>query len=187
MISPLERVVAALAVGLAILLGSGLDSRVEAQSARARTEPGLSRLTPTIYVAGQIGPDDLARLRSRVDIRTVIALRPDGEAAGQPSSEQMAAEARKQELDFAYVPTPNGAIPATVVARFEAAMSSSSQPVLLYCRSGSRAARVWALSEASRPGGMDAPTILAAVRAAGLSADAEKAEIEQRIAARKPQ
>lgn len=189
MASPLKAFVVALAVGAAIPLAYAAKSHfdtMQAEQADHAFDSSYKRLAPGVYVTAQIKPDDLVRFRDRVEIKSVIDLRPDGESADQTPSAQMAAEARKSELGFSYVPTPHGRVPNAVVTQFDAAMAKSQKPVLIYCRSGSRAARVWALSEASRSGGLDAAVILAAVRAAGLSADAERVEIEQRIAARKP-
>ena len=44
-------------------------------------------------------------------------------------------------------------------------------PVLIYCRSGKRAARTWALVEAQRVNGMSTDEIIRAVRAAGQEAN----------------
>ena len=72
----------------------------------------------------------------------------------------------------------------TAVDRFGQVLGTSQKPVLLYCRSGSRAARTWALAEAARPGGLDEQAILQAVEQAGLDASDLQADIARRIAAR---
>ena len=89
-------------------------------------------------------------------------------------------------MTFAYVPTPHGAIPDVIVDGLARALADVPQPVVLYCRSGNRAARVWALAEASRPSGADAKGIAGSVRAAGQKVDDLMPQIEARIAARKP-
>lgn len=190
MISPLKAFGIAVLIGAAISLGMAWYQRPITDTAAATSDaqaPKYSRLAPGVYVTSQIGPADVARYRAHAEVKAIVDLRPDGEIANQPSAEAVGAEARKQGMRFAYVPTPHGPIPDAVVAQFSEAMTKSSEPVLLYCRSGSRAARVWALAEASKPGGLDAPAILKAVSAAGLSAEGERADIEKRIAARSPQ
>jgi uncharacterized protein (TIGR01244 family) len=87
-------------------------------------------------------------------------------------------------LTFAYVPVPHGDIPGQAVDALGQSLASAGKPVLLYCRSGKRAARTWALSEASRADGLDAVAIQAAVRSAGQSADDLAESIAARIAAR---
>jgi len=96
----------------------------------------------------------------------------------------MAAAAQKAGLAFSYTPTPHGAVPGVTVDQFARALSESARPTLLYCRSGKRATRVWALSEASRLGGLDADAILRAAAAIGLSAEDVKADIDARIGRR---
>jgi uncharacterized protein (TIGR01244 family) len=113
-------------------------------------------------------------------------MRPDGEAAGQPGSAEMASAANTQHVQFAYVPVPHGDIPDAVVDSLANAMASRPGPVLLYCRSGRRAARSWALVESSRPAGMRVDEILAAVRASGQDAGDLRARLDKRILARRP-
>ena len=143
----------------------------------------VSQLTERFAVAGQITPDQLADLKAR-GYTTIISLRPDGEGADQPSSEQMQAAARSNSMSFAYVPVTPGAIPDSAVDALNKATADTSGKVLMYCRSGSRAARTWGLVEASRPDGADAQAIMAAVKASGQSADDLREAISQRVSAR---
>lgn len=147
------------------------------------TSAGPAVLTQGIHVRDQLRLADVSRLGQQ-GYRTIIDLRPDGEAKDQPPSTAVAEAAAKAGLKFAYVPTPNGNIPDSVVADLTRALTGTEGPVLLYCRSGSRAARVWALAEASRPGGGDAAAIAQAVKAAGQKVDDLMPRITTRIAAR---
>jgi uncharacterized protein (TIGR01244 family) len=142
-------------------------------------------LTEGIQISEQIGPDQLDALR-RQGFRTVIDLRPDGEAPGQPSAAAMAQAARQAGLEFGYVPTPHGDVPPAVPEALARLLAESPQPVLLYCRSGARAVRAWALMEAARSGGLDAARIAQQARAVGKPVDDLQSQIEQRVAARKP-
>ena len=114
----------------------------------------------------------------------MVDLRPDGEEPGQPSAQDMRLAATKAGLAFAYVPVPHGDIPEASVAALQAFLASQSGPVLLYCRSGRRAARTWALVEAARPGGMPTDAIMAAVQGAGQNAEDLRGRIEAAVAAR---
>lgn len=136
-----------------------------------------------IHVRDQISIADVSGL-DRSGYRMLIDLRPDGEARDQPASDAVALAAAKAGVRFAYVPTPNGDIPDSVVQQLSKALEGAEGPVLLYCRSGSRAARVWALAEASRPGGADATAIADSVRRAGQKVDDLMPRIAARIAAR---
>ena len=142
-----------------------------------------AKLTQSIHVREQVPLADVPGLSVK-GYRTIIDLRPDGEERDQPASAAVAQAAAGAGLRFAYVPTPRGAIPDAVVADFARALDGAEGPVLLYCRSGSRAARVWALAEAARPGGGDAAAIAGAVKAAGQEVDDLMPRIAARIAAR---
>lgn len=142
-------------------------------------------LRPNVGVTEQLQPKSMRGVANR-RFHTVIDLRPDGEAADQPSSAEMARAASAEGLKFVYIPVPHGRIPDDAVNKLQAALGNGEQNVLMYCRSGRRAARTWALVEASRAGGAGATEIMQAVREAGQSADDLRGDIEQRIA-RRPQ
>lgn len=163
-------------VGLALAAGAyaGTDVAVHAK---------ITPLTERFSVSGQVGPGQLADLKAR-GYTTIISLRPDGEGPDQPSAAQMSDAARSNGMGFAYVPVAPGAIADSAVVALRQALAANSGKVLLYCRSGSRAARTWSLFEASRPGGADADAILAMVKASGQSADDLRAAIADRVSAR---
>ncbi len=142
-------------------------------------------LMANVWISGQIEPQQLAGLAAQ-GFRRVVDLRPDGEVAGQPTAAQVEQAARAAGVDFTYVPVAHGAIaPASVQALGQAlAAVSGEQKVLLYCASGRRAARTWALAEAAREGGPDAQTIIAALQRLTLPVDDLEGEIAARIAAR---
>lgn len=174
-----------------VLLGAGgvlvaaavAHHRAEAvESASVRT-PDLHRLTGEIWVTAQISPAQLEAIHDR-GIAGVIDLRPDGEVAGQPSSVVVGRAAETLGMRFRYAPVPHGDISPAVVDQLADDLAVSPRPLLLYCHSGRRAARTWALAEASRAGGMDAKAIEAAVRGAGQSADDLQSEIVRRVEAR---
>ena len=144
----------------------------------------LNKLTQDISVAGQIKQEALSKLKAG-GFATVIDLRPDGEASDQPTSKEMASVAQANNLKFYYVPVPHGDIPEQAVQQLAAALRDAPKPILMYCRSGKRAARTWSLVEASRPDGMDANSIMVAVREVGQSANDLNQDIIQRISQRK--
>ena len=141
-------------------------------------------LAPGIAISEQLLPSAMSVAQE--SFTTVIDMRPDGEAAGQPTSAEMAAAAKAQRLQFAYVPVPHGDIPDAVVDSLSKALAAQTGPVLLYCRSGRRAARSWSLVEASRRGGMSVEEIITAVKTSGQDAGDLRARLQQRFLARKP-
>ena len=175
----------------AVLLGAGgvlvaagvIHHRAEAVEAASAQKPDLHRLTGDIWVTAQIAPAQLKAIHDR-GIAGVIDLRPDGEVAGQPSSAAVGRTAAALGLQFRYVPVPHGDIPSAVVDQLASDLAATPRPLLLYCHSGRRAARTWALAEASRVDGMDAKAIEVAVHGAGQSADDLQSEIARRVEAR---
>ena len=175
----------ALLVGILFVLGSAAYSKLAVANAAetVRVASAVKQLTSAISVSEQLTPDQLKGV-NHSGFTTVIDLRPDGEVAGQPDAAAMEAEAKANGLAFVYVPVPHGDIPDSAVEALGKALDAHRGPVLMYCRSGKRAARTWSLVEASRSGGMQANEILEAVKASGQSADDLRPAIEARIAKR---
>jgi len=96
----------------------------------------------------------------------------------------MQAAARNWGLGFHYIPVPHESIPAEDVVALGKALNPEVLPACLYCRTGRRAVRLYALVQASRSGGPNANEILEMVKNAGFSAEDLKDEIAQRIAHR---
>jgi len=163
---------------LSIMLGAFVTC------AAAQQPLQISRLTGTVQVSGQILPEHMQALKQQ-GIRTVIDMRPDGEAADVPPSSVMAQAAQQAGLQFNYVPVPLGSsVPPAAADALAQLLARAPQPVLLYCRSGMRVTRAWALAEAARPGGLDAAAILQHARDAGRPVDELGEQIAQRIAMR---
>lgn len=159
-----------IALGAAGVLAAAAWNR-HVDVANAEAAAPAKHLAPSLDLAAQLPLTAVAPLRSR-GYTTVIDLRPDGEAPDQPTSREIAAAAKAAGLHFHYVPVPHGEIPeAAVVALREALNASPPGPVLIYCRSGRRAARTWALVESERPAGLTTDAIITAVREAGQEAD----------------
>ena len=154
-------------IALALFLNAPAEPR---QAASPRTPVVLQALSEGLFVAPQIDPWDMDEVMGR-GIRTVIDLRPDGEAEGQPDSALIGQLARNRTMRFAYVPIPHGEVPDAVVDRLAAVLAQNPGPILLYCRSGKRAARTWALAEAARPDGLSPEAIEARVIAVGQPID----------------
>jgi uncharacterized protein (TIGR01244 family) len=141
------------------------------------------RFDSDIYVTEQINESDVAEIR-KGSFATIIDMRPDGEASDQVPSATVERSAGVNHLRFFYVPVPHGTIPNSAVVALSDAISKSPRPILVYCRSGRRAARTLSLFEASRMDGPDSATILGMVRSVGQSADDLSGEINERIAHR---
>ena len=142
------------------------------------------RLTDDVSVSGQITVAKVKALREQ-GFRTIVNMRPDDESPDQAKYTQMQGAATEAGLGYGYIPLKKGnAIPSTAVEALGSVLNRMPKPVLLYAETPERPAKVWALAEASRPGGLDAAAIQQAVKSAGQSADDLASQISARIAAR---
>ena len=90
-----------------------------------------------VAVGGQITPEESAEVAA-LGFKSVICNRPDGEEAGQPSYEAVAAAAQAAGLETRYIPIIHGQAGQPEVEAFAKAMSEMPTPVFAYCRSGAR-------------------------------------------------
>jgi sulfide:quinone oxidoreductase len=120
-------------------------------------------LTAGLSVSPQILPEDMRAVRD-AGFRAILCNRPDGEAADQPTFEEIADAAEKVGLQAAYLPVVAGRVLDEDAAAFDKALTELPGPVLAYCRTGTRSATLWSLSQANQRSVAD---ILAATKAAG--------------------
>jgi len=109
----------------------------------------IQKIDDRLAISPQIAVDDLPKLAAE-GYRAVICNRPDGEGGDQPTFEEIERAARENGLEARYLPVMSGAVRDEGAEEFAAAMRSLPGPVLAYCRSGTRSATLWALSEAKR-------------------------------------
>jgi uncharacterized protein (TIGR01244 family) len=143
----------------------------------------LVQVAHDLFITSQLQPDDFRRL-SRRGIRTVVDIRPDGEAGDQPSSAKMEQAAQPYHIAFHYIPVPHENIPDEAVSKLGEVLSARKDPAVLYCRTGRRAVRLLALAQAAQVDGPGADSILTMVRTAGFTAEDLKDQIVQRISQR---
>ena len=102
-----------------------------------------------LSVSPQITPQDMTAIAA-AGFRSVICDRPDGEAADQPSAGSVETAAREAGLSFRSIPVAASAISDADIAQFRHALDTLPGPVLGYCRTGTRAAMLWALASAGK-------------------------------------
>ena len=154
---------------------TGDAGKMRAKGIRPEAKP----LSGEIAVSAFVTPDVLAQLAPR--FRTIINSRPDGEEPGQPSSAEIEREARRLGLDYVHIPVVTGQIDDAQVTAFAKAIAGRKGPVLAFCKTGRRAATLWALSEAGK---RSAAEIIAAAAGAGYDLSALQPELAGKAAAR---
>jgi sulfide:quinone oxidoreductase len=145
----------------------------------------IVRLTPGFSVSPQIAASDVAAIAAG-GFRSIVAVRPDAEDTISPNAAEIEHLAMARGLTFRYAPAAShDLLEADTVSRFEAAVAGLEGPVLAYCKSGTRAAIVWALAAARH---QPAACVSATLRAAGVDADGIADELleQPRASSEKP-
>ena len=103
-------------------------------------------LTDDFAVAGQLYPEQMAAI-AEAGFGAVICNRPDGEAPDEPQFDAVSEAAGLAGLAVRYIPVSNqiGLTPQNV-AETKAALAELPGPVLAYCRSGARSARLFEIA-----------------------------------------
>lgn len=123
----------------------------------------IKALSRAVSVSPQIAVVDVSAIASQ-GFRTIMCNRPDGESADQTDFDTIAAAAERAGISALYLPIIPGHIGQTQANQFAHAVTQSPGPVLAYCRTGTRSATLWALTQlAHRP----VDDVLAKARAAG--------------------
>ncbi len=123
----------------------------------------IKKITEGLSVSPQITAADLPAIRA-AGFRAVICNRPDAEAGDQPGHDEIRDAATAEGLEFRFLPVTPGMVTDETARAFGTALTELPGPVLAYCRTGTRSATLWSLSEAPR---RPLPEILAATKAAG--------------------
>lgn len=122
-----------------------------------------TELAAGLYASPQLSPNDIEEAH-RLGYRSIIVNRPDGEEVGQPTIASMEQAATDAGLGFAAIPIAPGHATEHDVGLFEQALDALPKPILAYCRTGTRAATLWALSQSSVS---DPDDVIATAAAAG--------------------
>jgi len=107
------------------------------------------KLTDQLSVSPQIAPGDVAQIAA-MGFKSIISNRPDGEGSDQPSFSEIEQEARQLGLKARYLSVVSGKVRDDDAAAFAQALQELPQPVLAYCRTGTRSTTLWAISQAGK-------------------------------------
>ena len=125
----------------------------------------FKQITPALAVSPQITEQDI-ELAAASGIKTIISNRPDGEEPRQPDAATIEAVAARHGINFVHIPVVVGSISDADVAKMDAALTNMDRPTLAFCRSGGRAAMMWALTQSGR---IEPSVLLKTAEAAGFN------------------
>ena len=104
------------------------------------------QLDDNTLVDGQIAPGDVAELHA-MGVTMIVNNRPDGEDAGQPTSNEIEAAATALGIDYRHVPIARGMGPSDIEAMRDAMHAAGTGKIFAYCRSGNRSTLAWAVAK----------------------------------------
>ena len=113
----------------------------------------LRKLDEDMFVAGQIRAEDIPVLKAG-GIAMIVNNRPDGEEADQPPGAEIEAAARAAGIDYAHIPVET-TFSGDKVAAMGDALANAKGNVVIFCRSGTRSAYLWALARARQGADVD--------------------------------
>ena len=125
----------------------------------------ITQLDAQTYVGPQISIANLNDLK-RLNVKTVVVARPEGETADQTAISEVRDAAYALGITVHQIPIVPENIADADVRAFRAIASEATHPVFACCRSGMRATSLWALSAAEQ--GQSPDGILRMAQAAGF-------------------
>ncbi|MDE1948632.1 MAG: TIGR01244 family phosphatase [Burkholderiales bacterium] len=106
------------------------------------TQLPLRAVAPDVCVAPQLSPEAMAEA-ARAGFRSVINNRPDFEhGPDQPTNAAIEAAARAAGLEYRFLPVNGMYQSPEEIAAFGALLRELPRPILAFCRSGARSARL---------------------------------------------
>ncbi len=118
---------------------------------REQMSMDIRKITDDLSVAPQIHAHEIAAIKA-AGFRAIICNRPDGESSDQPCCEDIEAAVKASGLAWRAQPVRSGGVTLDDATAFAALMAELPKPVLAYCRTGTRCATLWCLSQAgTRP------------------------------------
>jgi uncharacterized protein (TIGR01244 family) len=130
-----------------------------------RPLPATQPLSETVFVSGQIRPEDVA-IFATCGVTIIVNNRPDGEEADQPAGAEIEAAARAAGMDYIHIPISETFSGEKVAAMGEA-LANAEGNAIIFCKSGTRSAYLWALARARQ--GADADELMFRASQAGYN------------------
>ena len=106
----------------------------------------VQAIAADVCVAPQLTPEAMSEA-ARLGFRSVVNNRPDFEGGpDQPTSAAVAAAAAAAGLEYRYLPVAGGYQSPDEAAEMARLLKELPRPLLMFCRSGARSARLYGLA-----------------------------------------
>ena len=139
----------------------------------------ITPVTPEFAIGPQPAAEDFASVRE-AGYAAILNVRPDDEAGEYLVSANARLLAEDQGLNYAHSPSDNHALFETdIIDQFERALTELPKPIFAHCKSGTRAAILWALV-ASRQ--REVKDVIADLRKAGQEIEFLEDELRESAA-----
>lgn len=107
----------------------------------------VQAIAADVCVSPQLSPEAMAEA-ARLGFKSVVNNRPDFEGGpDQPTSAAIAAAALAAGLEYRYLPVAGGYQSPEEAAQMAQLLQELPRPLLMFCRSGARSARLFALAQ----------------------------------------
>jgi uncharacterized protein (TIGR01244 family) len=107
----------------------------------------VQAIAADVCVAPQLTPEAMTEA-ARLGFKSVVNNRPDFEGGpDQPSSAAIGAAAKAAGLEYRFLPVAGGYQSPEEAAQMARLLQELPRPVLMFCRSGARSARLYALAQ----------------------------------------
>ena len=103
-------------------------------------------VAPQVFASGQLFVTDLD-LIAKQGVRSIVCVRPDGEAPDQPLAVDLASAADEHGIAVAPFPLDFRTIPAEIANEFMQTCDRLKRPMLVCGRSGAHSTRAWETAE----------------------------------------
>ncbi len=104
--------------------------------------PSLTFITPDFAVAPQLTPEQVRELPQH-GIKSVVNNRPEHESPDQPPERALREAAVASQLEYHFLPVDSANITPQNVRDMAELLKRLPRPVLAFCRSGGRSARLY--------------------------------------------
>lgn len=136
----------------------------------------MEKIADYLYVSKQLN-ERTAKQVAQYEIKTVICNRPDGEEADQADFETVKKWLHEAGVEnVVFLPVTMDSIDDEKLMEFQETIAKSAAPILAYCRSGTRSALMWALTQAKR--GVEVSSLIRAADLAGIDLNRVRDKLE---------